>query len=635
MGTIATSRSLRALHRVFRQRVVAPTQPLNTWIVQSLWLGLASGWLETGVILAHRALVGTVTTTSVRFNHYHVALGLLAHLAIFAFGMGLVALLSNRWTRRWWRDPMVTLLGWFLAFLSPMLALEELHWASSAILAAALAGSLGPWWLRHRGMILRVTLLPLAVGSAMVGGASFALVRYSESRALAILPPARPGTPNVVLLVLDTVRADHLSLHGYPRPTTPRLDALARHSVCFLFARSPAPWTLPSHATMFTGRWPHELSVDYDRPLDGSYPTLAEVLSRHGYLTGGFVGNTFYANSWFGLDRGFARYEDAVENETISAQEAFRTSALIREWMPLAVSAGLWPSDGRYTPRKSAEQVNRDALAWLDRRAVGGRPFFLFLNYIDAHGPYTLPDDFPRQFSKSTNRELREASRKASNPRLPVAERHEAIGRIGVNAYDDGIRYIDLQIGRFLEELDRRGLRRNTWVIVTADHGEHFGEHGLFTHGNSLYRPLVNVPLLIVPPEDSPARRVLAPVSLRDLPATVLDLVGLASASPFPGRSLRRHWDETRSASDPIDAPVSEWKIPAGTSGLPTLPLRDRTRTAIVDQRRIYHRDPLGPEALYDLSDIEEARDLSEHPDERPALDHLRALGEAIRRGDR
>ena len=604
-------------------------------MIQGLWLGLVSGWLECGVILGHRALIGTVTNLSVRFNRYHVPLGLLAQLAIFAVGMGLVAMLSNRWTRRWWRDPFVTSLGWFLAFLSPLLALEELHWISSVILAAAFSACLNCWWLRHRGVVLRRTLLPLIVATSLLAGVGFTLVHHSEHRALAALPPAWPGSPNVVLLVLDTVRADHLSLYGYHRPTTPHLDALAKRSIGFDFARSAAPWTLPSHATMFTGRWPHELSVDYDKPLDDTYPTLAEYLGRHGYMTGGFVGNTIYANSWYGLDRGFARYEDARENRALSVQEALRSSALTREMMPLAVQLGLWPSDARYTPRKSAEEVNRDALAWLDRRAGGDRPFFLFLNYIDAHGPYTLPDAFPRSFSKAGRMELIEGFRRVSNLAVPIGERHAKADRLGIDAYDDCIRYIDTQVDRLLGELERRGKRSNTWVIVTADHGEHFGEHELFTHGNSLYRPLVDVPLLIVPPESGSGRRVSAPVSLRDLPATVVDLVGLASASPFPGHSLRPHWDESVSSPDRGDVPLSEWKIPHDTSGLQGLPLGDRTRTALVDRGRIYYRDPLEPEALYDVTDRREEADLSTHPVEFPLLERFRALRERLRRGDR
>ena len=124
------------------------------------------------------------------------------------------------------------------------------------------------------------------------------------------MPPA--GSPNVLLIVLDTVRADHLSLYGYPRPTTPNLERLARRGIRFDQARAAAPWTLASHANMFTGRWPHELAVEWMRPLRGDVPTLAEYLGSLGYATAGFAGNTFYCSYDSGLDRGFTHYEDYV-----------------------------------------------------------------------------------------------------------------------------------------------------------------------------------------------------------------------------------------------------------------------------------------------------------------------------------
>ena len=627
---------------VFRREELPATEPVTTlesqpeaprqavWAAQAVWLGLASGWLEAGVVLGHQMMVGTVTNLSVRLNRYHVALGLLAHLAIFAGAWGLAVSLAGRWSRWWWRDPLVTGLGWFVAFASALLALEELHVVSSLMLAAALAATVGRWWLRHRNILLRRTLGPMVVGSVVVAGWSAFWVASSEDRALASLPPAPPDAPNVVLLVLDTVRADHLSLYGYPRPTTPNLDRLKNRAARFEFARSAAPWTLPAHATMFTGRWPHELSVDYDRPLDTTHPTLAGFLAGQGYQTAGFVGNTVYANSWFGIGRGFTRYEDAYENEEVSPREVLRCASLTREILPLAVKLGLMDSDGRWSPRKTAESVNRDALGWLDRRATTNRPFFLFLNYIDAHGPYTVPDDFPRQFSQATKLDLIQANRRAGNKSLPDAERYEQLDQLGIDAYDDAIRYIDAQIGNLLAELDQRGLRQKTWVIVTADHGEHFGEHGLYIHGNSLYRPLIDVPLLVIPPDEPNVRQLADPVSLRDLATTVADIAGLKEKSPFPGHSLRHYWDDAVDAPPRRDPPLSEWKIPHGTTGLAGLPADDRIRTAIVNRDRILHRDPLGPDALYDVQDRGEEADLSDKVEELPFLDESRIVVEGV-----
>ena len=168
----------------------------------------------------------------------------------------------------------------------------------------------------------------MAVSLVVLTGLTYERVTSAEHRALSLRPPAKPGVPNVLLIVLDDVRAASLSLYGYDRPTTPNLERLARRGVVFSEARSTAPWTLPSHASMMTGRWPHELSVGPDLPLDGTFPTLAETLGREGYATAGFVGNTVYCNALYGMGRGFARYEDAYENQTVSLFETVRSSGL-------------------------------------------------------------------------------------------------------------------------------------------------------------------------------------------------------------------------------------------------------------------------------------------------------------------
>ncbi len=137
------------------------------------------------------------------------------------------------------------------------------------------------------------------------------------------LPP--PGSPNVLLIVLDTVGADHLSLHGYNRPTSPTIDELAARGIRFNRVRATSSWTLPSHASMFTGRWPHELSAGWFTPLDGAYPTLAEFLGSRGYATAGFIANYWYCSSDSGLDRGFTAYQDYI----FPRLSVFKTAVLV------------------------------------------------------------------------------------------------------------------------------------------------------------------------------------------------------------------------------------------------------------------------------------------------------------------
>ena len=153
---------------------------------------------------------------------------------------------------------------------------------------------------------------------------------------------------NVVLVVMDTVRADHLGLYGYRRKTTPNLERLAARGIRYDQARATAPWTLPSHVSMFAGLWPHQTGVGENRPLGTTYPTIAEFLAARGYLTAGFVANTYFCNSWYGLARGFEHYEDFYDEDlVVSVTETLRCSALGR----YLVSLMQLPAEKRAQPQ--------------------------------------------------------------------------------------------------------------------------------------------------------------------------------------------------------------------------------------------------------------------------------------------
>jgi len=359
-----------------------------------------------------------------------------------------------------------------------------------------------------------------------------------ERAALARLSPAPQNAPNVLLLVLDTVRARSLSLYGYDRSTTPQLKHFARTGVLFQWAISTAPWTLPSHASMFTGHYPHEISANWQAPLDGTYPTLAEFLRSHGYLTAGFTGNEVYTGYEYGLNRGFIRYEDFP----VSLKEVIVNSSLGRFLFNSAVVRRLWGSP-EILGRKTAADVNRDFLEWLPTER--SRPFFAFLNYFDAHEPYLPPSPYDLAFGpehRQGNQPFMNLIRNAFRIDKWTMSEHEA--RAERNAYEGAVAYVDDNIGQLLRVLEKRGLLDNTLIIITSDHGEQFGEHELFDHGNSLYLPLLHVPLLISFSGRVPSGRVVRePASLRNLAATVVDLIGLQGDSPFPGISLRGYWD--------------------------------------------------------------------------------------------
>ncbi|MGC8644102.1 MAG: sulfatase-like hydrolase/transferase, partial [Isosphaeraceae bacterium] len=458
-----------------------------------LWFGLVAGWLDLGLVLAQRALHPHVSASILRTNQHFVWMVPVSEVLIFTVVGLAIALLAT------FRCGLARWIAWRLAValgcLTLLLNIEGLYSIASVFLACGLGSRIGSWLERRAagfGRLARVSLPALAGGLVAFGALNYERVTSAERRALALCPPPRPGAPNVLLIVLDTVRAECLSLHGHFRTTTPNLDRLARRGVVFTQARSTAPWTTPTHASIMTGRWPHELSVRPGVPLDGTFPTLAEVLGREGYATAGFVGNVYCCNAAYGLDRGFARYEDAYEKRIVSLLEALQNSGLGR----LVNRLLGYPKRldyGETLFRKTAPMINRDVLGWLANRPAD-RPFFVFLNYFDAHRPYIFHADPAPRFGMAAlpfDKQLEIEKRYLALPRANVASsqltpQFIAEGtRITQDAltlyhdcYDSCIAYLDRQVGLLLDEMDRRGLLENTLVIVTSDHGEQLGEHG-------------------------------------------------------------------------------------------------------------------------------------------------------------
>ncbi len=294
---------------------------------------------------------------------------------------------------------------------------------------------------------------------------------------------------NLLLVTLDTVRADHVGAYGYARAETPALDRLAGEGVRFAQASAPVPLTAPSHASILSGLLPpdHGLRANGVGRFPGGPPTLATRLGAAGYRTGAFIG-AFVLDHRFGLDRGFDRYDDDIPRDAVAGLDARRPGRVV---------------------------VDR-ALAWLAEDA--SKPFFAWVHLYDAHAPYTPPEPFATRF--------------ASAP------------------YDGGIAEADIQVGRLLAELERRGLAARTVVAVAGDHGEELGEHGELTHGLLVYEPGLRVPLIVRAPGVLPRGWVVrTPVSLADVGPTLAGLLELplAAASERGGnrrdlsRPLRRH----------------------------------------------------------------------------------------------
>jgi len=337
--------------------------------------------------------------------------------------------------------------------------------------------------------------------------------------------------PNIILITLDTTRADHLGCYGYSRPTSPNLDQIAKESVLYTRAIAPSSWTLPSHAALFTGKFTTSHGARYDpegplrldraihkrkyAPFRASglaqgETTIAQMLREAGYATGAVVAGP-WMKKVFGLNRGFDRYDDSSINSV----------------------------SGRLAP-----QVTASAWSWLKEHKT--EELFLFLNYYDPHSPYIPPEEFAWVFTPPGTG--------APDRKVTPEER--------VALYDGEILYMDRYIGQLFDRMKADGLYDGALIIVTADHGELLGEHGKFGHGNYLHQEEIHVPLFIkYPYGEIPPARTDDPIQLVDVMAIILDRLGLtpppdvqaglppqighpviAEAYPLPVLSSDGHW---------------------------------------------------------------------------------------------
>ena len=313
--------------------------------------------------------------------------------------------------------------------------------------------------------------------------------------------PTPTSLPDAVLIVIDTLRADHLSLYGYERPTTPELEAFARDAVTYERAISPGTWTVPSHGSLFTGRWPsfHGAErVPGERmlvtPLRPEVPTLAERLRARGLHTAAFVGNSTYVAAMFGFARGFDEFV----------------------------------ADGLNGPRTLRAAV----VPWLRRAS---EPFFLFVNVLDPHEPYEPPAPFDALFPGKQARFGTMLS-EVANAGTPLNAEMLAHFR---SQYDGEIALADDVVGDVLATLKETGRYERALIVVTSDHGELLGEHGLAGHGMAPYEPEVHVPLLVKYPGKARAgERVARPVSTMAVFATILRHAGIAPDGDVQSRPL-------------------------------------------------------------------------------------------------
>jgi arylsulfatase A-like enzyme len=576
----------------------------------ALWFGLLAG-------------LGEVALLSVRKYFLHRFIGVskeavwmapLADGVLFVLVgillIGLRAVLPSRV-----RLPPVLIFAALAAF-TLLLMYKPLYRPAAALLALGLgtvALRMARRWTPAFDKVVRRTL-PIVVIVILLATAAVPIqAAVEEGRHRSGTTVARAGAPDILFIVLDTVRSWNLSVYGYARPTTPEIERWMRDGLRFDHALATAPWTLPSHATMFTGRFPHELLADWLTPLDATYPTLAEVLSARGYATAGFVANTLYCSYESGLGRGFVRYRDYP----ITVPQIVYTSSLARE---LGGARFLrWK-----LMRKSAEEVNEEFLDWLKARQ-DSRPYFVFLNYFDAHDPYQPPAPFDTLFSSPDAARLVENLENSS----VTAARAPEVNQAAIDKYDESIAYLDHHLGRLFSELKRQGRWDNTLVVIVSDHGEEFGERGVYFHGNSLYRGSLEVPLLLRFPGAVPAGGSIAvPVSIKDLAATVLDLSG--ARVTLPGQSLARYWNgratDNAATADTLLMELNYAPRPPKDAPIAKGPMKSVLRNNL---RLIRNGD--GREELFDFAtDRNERVDLATRPERQGDLQMLREALQAL-----
>jgi arylsulfatase A-like enzyme len=470
--------------------------------------------------------------------------------ALLFLGPGLLLALVALAKPRWVSPQTVAFIFATLGAFALLLPFPEVSRLAALILSAGVAAAAARA-VRQRSSsswrrLGRITAALAALTALVAVGAPLGW-RVLERRWVAALPEPREAAPNVLLIILDTVRAASLSLYGNEARTTPALERWARDGAVFDWAIAPSSWTLPSHASMFTGYAASDLTANWTRPLDGAHPTLAEVFADHGYRTMAISANLDYGTWDSGLGRGFQHFRAHRRTlQQLLRATSYTQTALYEELIEARSLGEAWRAvsspDLSIDPKHSADPRRADLVTgpFLEWHAENrDRPFFAFLNYFDGHQGYYSPTGFPKVVS----------------------------GNRGIHSYQNAIAWLDYNVDLILKTLAERDVLDNTIVIVTSDHGELFSEHGLSGHAHNLYLNTLRVPLFIrYPPRVTNGARVGREVSLRDLGATILDLAGISRE--FPGHSLAASIADTSATLSEVRAEVR--KAPNIDRKLPT-----------------------------------------------------------------
>lgn len=392
-------------------------------------------------------------------------------------------------------------------------------------LVLAIALGVGLWRLfrrlDQRGGLTRpgvvATLIALvAIGFTVAGW----LAPKPERVAKTATATAKAGTPPVILIAVDTLRADHLSAYGYQANKTPNIDGLASDGVRYAEAYAQASWTRPSFATIFTGQYPSSHgAVHKSSLLPDRIDTMAESLSGAGYYTVGFPNNVNISPP-FNFGQGFDEYNYLAPDHFFYASEA-ASKLTLYDGLRLVRERFLSKNVNVYNYYQPAEVVTARVTEWLDEHGEKPEPFFLFVHYMDPHDPYFVHPFNGEGYARVSN----------PNPPADVADKYRSL-------YDGEISYLDEHVGALLAELKRRGIYDKALIVFTADHGEEFQDHGGWWHGTTLYDEQINIPLIVKHPQSAGSQVVTDLAAHVDILPTMLSIAGVDVPKQAQGKPL-------------------------------------------------------------------------------------------------
>ena len=376
------------------------------------------------------------------------------------------------------------------------------------------------WALSGAGLVAVLAAIPLMAGD-----------RRPSIEPVATSQVPKPGTPNIVVILIDALRADHLSAAGYARPTTPNIDRYARDGAMFLRAYAASNWTLPSISSIFTSLYPESHQVfDLRDGLPLDKPLITEVLQRHGYRTGSFSDNPNVAKE-LGYSRGVDRIYQTREfsRQNLLGITQFFTLIGAPSYITRLRDAIVGPTPPDWKAVDDQKLLD-EALEFVKESTSS--PFFVYVHLVSPHSPYWPPEPERRAFCPECTEDDRALSESGfvSNPSAHQIEKL-------VRLYDGEIRFTDRIVGAFLKRVLEESARR-TIVVITSDHGESFHERGVFAHGNNLYEEEIRVPLIVFDSEAVSSTEVRTPVRTIDIYPTLLELAGIEVDASFQGHSL-------------------------------------------------------------------------------------------------